>query len=202
VVSVAHACLAQAFFCVTVVLALATSRQFMRGDRVDARAAAAIWPMAATTACLVYGQLVLGAVMRHTGAGLAIPDFPLALGRVVPPLGTPEVAIHFFHRLGALVVALAVGALAVRLHRLGGSARTGGLAAPVHLAILLVLVQITLGALTVLSRLSVVPATAHVVTGALLLATSVVLAVRSAPGRRERAAAVSSGAAMAIGGMA
>ena len=201
-VSVAHACLAQAFFCVTVILALATSRGFMGGDRVDGRSAAAVAPLAAAAAGLVYGQLILGAVMRHTGAGLAIPDFPLALGRLVPPLGSPEVAVHFAHRLGALIVALAVGVLALRVRRLGGPAQARGLAGPARLAVLLVLVQVTLGALTVLSRLSVVPATAHVVTGALLLATTVVLGARCVPVRRARTAIVSAGAAMATGGMA
>jgi heme A synthase len=41
--------------------------------------------VAAVTAGAVFLQLLVGAVMRHTKAGLAIPDFPLALGRVVPP---------------------------------------------------------------------------------------------------------------------
>ena len=40
----------------------------------------------AATVAVVFLQLLVGAVMRHTKAGLAIPDFPLALGRVVPPL--------------------------------------------------------------------------------------------------------------------
>src|SRR5439155_1676555 len=68
----------------------------------------------------VFGQLVLGALMRHMGAGLAIPDFPLAFGRVLPPLATPYVTIHFAHRVGALVVALAVAVTVthvLRTHR-------------------------------------------------------------------------------------
>jgi cytochrome c oxidase assembly protein subunit 15 len=58
---------------------------------------------------MVYLQLVLGALMRHMGAGLAIPDFPLAFGRLVPPLETSAVVVHFLHRLGALAVTLCVG---------------------------------------------------------------------------------------------
>ena len=54
----------------------------------------------------VFVQLVLGAWMRHSDAGLAIPDFPLAFGRLVPPLWTMPIAIHFAHRMGALVVAV------------------------------------------------------------------------------------------------
>ena len=47
----------------------------------------------------------MGATMRHTDAGLAIPDFPWAFGRLVPPHWSPQIAIHFAHRVGALIVA-------------------------------------------------------------------------------------------------
>ncbi len=36
---------------------------------------------------LIFGQLLLGATMRHQHAGLAIPDFPLAYHKLWPPLG-------------------------------------------------------------------------------------------------------------------
>ncbi len=65
--------------------------------------------LAAITAGMVYLQLILEALMRHTGAGLAIPDFPLAFGRLLPPLDSSAVVLHFVHRLGTLVVALWVG---------------------------------------------------------------------------------------------
>ena len=44
--------------------------------------------------------------MRHTDAGLAIPDFPLAFGHLIPPHWDPKIAIHFAHRVGALVVTI------------------------------------------------------------------------------------------------
>ena len=47
--------------------------------------------------------------MRHTGAGLAIPDFPLMFGHLVPDHWSAEIAVHFAHRVGALIVAAAVG---------------------------------------------------------------------------------------------
>jgi hypothetical protein len=50
-------------------------------------------------------QLILGALMRHTNAGLAIPDFPLALGHLIPPFTSNKVIIHFAHRVGAVIVA-------------------------------------------------------------------------------------------------
>jgi heme a synthase len=181
-VSVAHACLAQGFFCLTIVLALATSRGFVAGTpaALEGDGSPPLWALASTSSLLIYGQLVLGAVMRHTGAGLAIPDFPLSFGRIVPPFLSFEIAVHFAHRVGALLVAAAVLLTAARVLRRHRQRRD--LAVPSMLALILVAAQIALGAATVLTRLAVAPATAHVVTGALLLAVCLVLAVRSARG--------------------
>jgi heme a synthase len=87
-VPVAHACLAQCFFCVTIALAYATSAEWAGADRVPDRTGVRSAAVVATT--VVFVQLVLGATMRQRGAGLAIPDFPLALGHVVPPLDDPR----------------------------------------------------------------------------------------------------------------
>jgi len=166
---------------VVVLLAACTSRMFVETRPAGRSAGApAAWVPAAIATGLVYAQLILGAVMRHTGAGLAIPDVPLAFGRAVPPLWSFEIAVHFAHRVMALVVASAVfvsAAAVLRRH-----SRRIELAGPAGLAMALVLVQIALGAATVLTRLAVVPATAHVVVGALLLATCLVLTVRAARG--------------------
>src|SRR6266446_1116475 len=124
-------------------------------------------------------------VMRHTGAGLAIPDVPLAFGRLVPPLQSFEVAVHFAHRVMAIVVAAAVCVSAALILR-RRSARVE-LVRPARLAVVLVVLQIALGAATVLTRLAVLPATAHVVVGALLLATCLVLTVRTARPAAPRA---------------
>jgi cytochrome c oxidase assembly protein subunit 15 len=173
-VSVLHACLAQAFFCLTVALAVVTGRNWP-GDRGAApRRDLRGWAAAATLA--IYLQLILGAVMRHTGAGLAIPDFPLALGRLVPPLGDAKVAIHFAHRLWALVVVLLIAAVVRRALR--SPEGRPALFSPAILMALLAALQIALGAFTVLSGKAVVPTTAHVATGAALLGTSVVLTLR------------------------
>src|SRR5438094_3256751 len=78
-VSVAHACLGQMFFCLTVALAVLTGTEW----RAPLPAASSALPaVAGATTALVFGQLLLGAFVRHMGAGLAIPDFPLAFGRL------------------------------------------------------------------------------------------------------------------------
>ncbi len=173
-VSVAHACLGQIFFCLTVALAILTGAQWQA--RVPG-ASSALPAIAAATTALVFGQLLLGALVRHMGAGLAIPDFPLAFGGLVPPLESPYITVHFAHRIGALVVALAVvatAAVAGRCHR--GDDR---LVRPALLALALLVLQITLGGVTIWSRRAVPATTSHLVVGAALLATSLALTLRA-----------------------
>jgi cytochrome c oxidase assembly protein subunit 15 len=176
-VSVTHACLAQTFFCLTVALAVLTSERWVAArPRADARSGVPV--LAAITTGFVFAQLVLGALVRHMGAGLAIPDFPLAFGRLVPPLVSPFITVHFAHRAGALVVALAVAStlgLVVREPR-----RDPWLRRPALLAGLLVVVQVMLGGLTIWTQRAVVPTTLHLVIGAALLATCLVLTLRAA----------------------
>jgi len=174
-VSVTHACLAQAFFCLTVTLALVTGAEWTaaRPREVSPRLAR----LAGATTGLVFAQLVLGALMRHMGAGLAIPDFPLAFGRVVPPLATPYITVHFAHRVGALAVTAAVAATLAAVLRDGAAGPW--LRRPALLAAALVIVQATLGASVIWSGRAVLPTTTHLVVGAALLATCLVLALRA-----------------------
>jgi cytochrome c oxidase assembly protein subunit 15 len=173
-VSIAHACLAQTFFCLTVALAFATSREWIEaGPRAED--VAGVRDAAAVATGVVFVQLILGALMRHTGAGLAIPDFPLSLGRVVPPLESAPVAVHFSHRLGAVAVVAAVATLARRAYR----SRDRRLSRPALLLLGLTLVQVALGATAVLTAKAVVPTTAHVATGAAVLGLAWFLTLRA-----------------------
>lgn len=184
-VSVAHACLAQAFFCLTVALAVVTSPRWRNAAPADLKAAFLASPVArisGATAAVVSLQLLVGAVMRHTKAGLAIPDFPLALGRLVPPLASFPVAIHFTHRFVAVAVAALAAGCAVRAHR----SRRPGLEKAAWWLVGLVAVQVALGACTVLTRKSVAVTTAHVATGALLLGSTLALGLGSLSTERRR----------------
>jgi cytochrome c oxidase assembly protein subunit 15 len=176
-VSVTHACLAQTFFCLTVALALVTGPGWQRPPAVALDPRSPV-PTAATLAtAVVFAQLVLGALVRHLHAGLAIPDFPLAFGRVIPPLVTTHVTVHFAHRVGALVVTASVVGLAVLVLR--ARPAPAALRRPALAAVGLLAVQLTLGALVIWSRRSVVPTTAHLAVGAALLATCLVVALRA-----------------------
>jgi cytochrome c oxidase assembly protein subunit 15 len=198
-VSVSHAGLAQLFFCLVVALALVTGKGWLAIQPAVPRPGTDVLRfLAPATTAAIYLQLLIGAVMRHTGSGLAIPDFPLAFGGIVPPLDSPAVAIHFAHRVGAAIVSAlvisTVSAVFVR-HR-----DRPELLRPAALLLPLLALQITLGAFTIWTQKAVFPTTAHVAIGAAVLGTSLVLALRSrlvlAPAA-ERAAVSSTAVARA-----
>jgi cytochrome c oxidase assembly protein subunit 15 len=115
--------------------------------------------------------------MRHTGAGLAIPDFPLVFGGIVPSSWNAAIAIHYSHRIGAVVVSAL--ALATSAHVLYHHRRRSELRGPAILLLVLLAVQVTLGGATVLSGLNYVINSLHVVTGAAVLATSLALTLQA-----------------------
>ena len=182
-ISIAHASLAQIVFCLTTTIALVTSRGWQRGytgsrlPAADSRSDVTLERIAILTTIAIYVQIVIGATMRHTGAGLAIPDFPLAFGHIIPTHWDGKIAIHFAHRAGAAAVTLLIAATSGHVfyhHR-----RSRELVRPAVLLLLLVALQITLGALTVLSQKQFIINSLHVVNGALVLVTSLVLTLRA-----------------------
>jgi heme a synthase len=177
-VSTAHAGLAEIFFCMTVAIALFTSPGWIAGYGSSAGADdRMLRRVATTTTVFIYSQILIGATMRHTGAGLAIPDFPWMFGHVIPDHWSTKIAIHFAHRAGALLVTLAIVATSVYIWRRHGDRPE--LARPATLILFLIGVQVMLGAFTVLSRRDVWINSLHVVGGALVLTTSLVITLRS-----------------------
>jgi len=85
--------------------------------------------------------------------------------------------VHFAHRAGALAVLIMILATAGHIWFHHGTHKA--LTRPAVLAVALVAMQVTLGALTVLSRRAVWINSAHVVCGASVLATSLVITLRS-----------------------
>ena len=174
-VSIGHAGLAQLFFCLTISLALFTSPSWLRAQpAVDD---ATLRRLAATTTVLIYCQILLGATMRHIEAGMAIPDFPLAFGQLVPPVWNAGVAVHFAHRMGAIFVTVAI--LATAGHVWFHHRNRRELVRPATLLALFVATQVTLGAFVIWSGLQPIVNTAHVVNGALVLGTSLALTLRT-----------------------
>jgi cytochrome c oxidase assembly protein subunit 15 len=171
-ISIAHAGLAEIFLCLNTSIAFFTSRSYeaMRSmEKGDAPVGGSHGLVA-----LVYLQILAGALMRHLGAGLAIPDFPLSFGRLVPAFTSPAIAANFTHRVGAVLVAVAVLTMFFRLLRF----------APAHplrqlgtFLLIVVAAQVMLGAYTVWSGKQPIITSLHVMTGALTLATSLLLAL-------------------------
>ena len=177
-ISTAHAGLAEIFFCMTVAIAIFTSPGWIAGyGDAAAPTGLSLRRLATLATVLIYTQILVGATMRHTGAGLAIPDFPLMFGHVIPDHWSPAIAIHFTHRVGALVVTTAI--LGLFAHVASRYRGRDELLRPAVLLVALVAVQVTLGALTVLSRRDPWINSFHVVCGAMVLTTSLVLTLRS-----------------------
>jgi cytochrome c oxidase assembly protein subunit 15 len=197
--AIVHACFAQAFFCLTILMCVVTSRWWTTAASkrdADAPAGKTLIRLASVAWLIIFAQLVVGATMRHHKAGLAIPDLPLAYGKPLPPITDQGLAIinsarsadwqdpvtmsqvwlAFGHRLGAVIVTTVIIALAVRIFR---HHTVRGIKWPAWLLLALLVAQLTLGVLTVLLKKPADIASAHVAVGALVLATTFLIAARA-----------------------
>ncbi|MEX1138822.1 MAG: COX15/CtaA family protein [Bacteroidota bacterium] len=198
-ISVSHAALAQSFFCLTALIALFTSRWwFDTSPGLDEPTTRRLLQTGILLVVAVFVQLLLGAVMRHTGSGLAIPDLPLAYDQVLPslspealqrynelqiktdlrlaadgPLTAFQIAVHFAHRAWALVVFTVALFAFVRFRSESAAPRRVRILTASIFAT--VIFQFTLGVFTVLTRKNEIITTFHVATGALTLVLGVLL---------------------------
>jgi cytochrome c oxidase assembly protein subunit 15 len=199
--AIIHGCFAQASFCLIIFAGIVTGRWWKTAPNLSTRSGASgrrLIRLAILAVVVVYSQLIVGAIMRHLGAGLAIPDVPFAYGKLIPPTNSAQLAdanhyriwklnmdpvtlgqiwLHFAHRIGALVVSSAllclIGVILTR-HR-----HRRDLARPALLLLGLLITQVTLGILTVYLRKPADIASSHVAVGALVLATTFTIAVRA-----------------------
>ncbi|HVY61425.1 MAG TPA: heme o synthase [Planctomycetota bacterium] len=177
-VSLGHAGLAQAFLSIVTALAVVTSPAW-RGAHEDPFGGGrdrVLRGLSIATAAAVYGQILLGAWVRYTpGAAFAIPDFPLAYGRLVPPFDGWSIVVQFVHRCGAALVSLLAIATIARVARKHWQEPM--LRRPAIALGALLCAQVLLGGATIWTVKAVVPTTFHVATGAAVLACSVILAL-------------------------
>jgi cytochrome c oxidase assembly protein subunit 15 len=205
--AIVHACVAQAFFCLATLVCIVTSRWWMETPDYSGVSPRLV-PLAITCVVIVYSQLIVGAVMRHNQAGLAIPDLPLAYGQLLPPTTTDQL-LAANHQLIHIIDSSAnphdrdlprsVTMFQVWIqfaHRIGALLVSGAILAlaievfrkrqfyppaikrPAMVLFILLAIQLTLGVLTVLLRKPADVASAHVAVGALVLVTSFILSVR------------------------
>jgi cytochrome c oxidase assembly protein subunit 15 len=202
-----HGVLAQTFFVLTCAIALFTSRFWIAwsDDGKTFFVTHGLWMLVLATTILIFSQLILGATMRHQHAGLAIPDFPLAYGKIWPATGADAVArynagrvevisvnpitafqieLQMVHRILALAIGILVAVCAwLSRKQLGGKNPLARLAV---LWFALIGCQIALGAWTIWSNKAADVATLHVLVGALSLVTGALWCI-IAFGRREGA---------------
>ncbi|HUB67136.1 MAG TPA: COX15/CtaA family protein [Candidatus Methylacidiphilales bacterium] len=186
-----HALLAQSFFVFVSLIALFTSRWWMeaRSGQTPPQ-----WTGRTLAVCaLIFAQLLIGATMRHEHAGLSIDDFPLAYGQIWPKTDPVSMArynldrlahnemattpfyvnLQMIHRLGAVLITVAILAVAAAMWLKPGTAAILRRWSSVWVG--LVLMQFALGACTIWTNKAADVATAHVAMGALTLTLGVLL---------------------------
>jgi cytochrome c oxidase assembly protein subunit 15 len=181
-ISSAHATLAQTFFCIVVSMALFTSRAWLETEpaKIADKGSPSLRMLSLLSVAAIVVQLILGAAFRHSGI------------KLLP------------HLISAAVVTALLIWTSSRV--LTDHAMPPAVRRPANLLLGLLLVQLCLGLASYLTRVRwgadaaqpqlamVVSTVSHVVVGALLLATSVVLAIETrrhltpaAPPIREQA---------------
>jgi heme a synthase len=219
-IGIFHATLAQLFFVLLCVIAFFTTKTWQHFRFSSAEAHPDLAPafesrgipalsgatfvnsrvfsnLVVAVSILVFLQLILGATMRHQHAGLAIPDFPLAYGKLWPATDPGSVELYNSHRL-EVESYKSITAFQIELqmvHRLIAAAILIAVAFIAFVALksnapqfklirrfavcwlALVLTQACLGAATIWSKKAADVATAHVLVGALLLATGGIMSI-------------------------
>lgn len=122
----------------------------------------------------VFALIVLGGVVRVTGSGLGCPDWPLCYGRLIPPPRL-DAWLEYSHRLAASLASLFIGLTA--LLALRQARRAPALAGIALVAVLLLALQIALGALTVLLETPREVVAVHLGLALLIQALLIVVAV-------------------------
>ena len=193
-IGIFHACLAQAFFGILIVITLATSKLWGRLGGTPQRGVRSLGRVVVTTTLLIYFQLGLGATMRHQHRDLSILDFPTAYGEIIPDTSPARIAqinswrdaralsdvtpgqiwLQLAHRFMAVLIAAGVIASLLLARKTGENA--GVLSRFTDSWFLLLCGQITLGAWVIWSNKAADVATTHVAVGATMFAVGVALA--------------------------
>jgi len=134
---------------------------------------------ALVAAVAVFFQMVLGGLVRHSGAALACLDVPLCRGSLWPSDAHPTVLVQALHRLGATAVAMLV--LLSALASVRAAQRRPALVALALAGPVLVVVQVWLGLRAVTSFLDLATVEAHLAVATALLASQIGLALASLP---------------------
>lgn len=138
--------------------------------------------LAIVAAIAVYGQIVLGGVVRITGSGLGCPDWPACQGKIVPDFANSHVVIEYAHRLvgsaaGLLMLSTAAYALLLFYRPRAGAAMPRGLMIAAVAGVGLIVLQGILGGITVLMGNSPFTVAIHLGNALLVLAAALLVAL-------------------------
>ena len=198
IVSIIHGTLAQTFLVILIIIAYGLSKERIERDK-KIKIHPKVQARALILGLLIYIQLILGALVRHTSSGLAIPDFPTMGGAFFPIFNDSmlnyindylfdidqdlvslfQVAIHFFHRIGALIISTSFLIFFFKYHNI--LKHNKKIYFSLWSIFFSILFQITLGAATVLSEKHEIITSLHVLNGAFLLGLTVLLILRVNP---------------------
>ena len=169
----AHLAMALTVFAAVIFIA----ERAAHGPMPAARPRPGLTRLAAVTAVAVFAQMLLGSWVTGHHAGLAFSDFPLMNGSLLPAMAVDAQVIMFAHRALSIVVAILVVWSALAVHRATDAPLARRIAAWM---VVLIAIQIALGGLNVVSRLSAFFVVPHLAVGAALWGASawLVLATR------------------------
>ncbi len=197
-IGIFHGIFAQMFFVLICAMALIQTRFWQNLEKTRQSDSSGLRQVYLLTTAIVLLQLGLGATMRHQHAGLAIPDFPMAYGKVWPEtspeavqlynqkrvevrdynsITANQIQLQMAHRIVAFALVIMIAlSLWLTKRRLSGQNPLTKLAL---FWMFLVFVQFFLGASTIWTNKSADIATAHVAVGALTLLTGSLLTLVS-----------------------
>ena len=174
--AVAHACGAMLVLTILVSLTLASSKIWISGSldfsksNTTEASSSGLRQLAWVAYLMTFIQILMGAIMRHSDAGLAIARFPLANQHsLVPDFWNFAISIHFAHRVGALILTAILVYYCIQLFKYK-AVHTFFFRTPILISGIL-FIQIYLGALTIWTVKNPYSATMHHLVGAFLLAT-------------------------------
>ena len=195
-----HGVLAQTFLLIVILIAYALSKERRQRWTIEEESYDPLFlKLSIFLMVMIYLQLIIGNIMRHAQAGLAVPDFPTMGWTLLPsfdqvwlnrinawrfennldPVNMGQVFICLFHRFWALLILIDI----LWLNKI---AYERCLDRPLILKTLYwlnmaVILQITLGISTVLTHKEVYTTTCHVTTGAIVLGLTFLMVLRSTP---------------------
>jgi len=185
--AVVHGCFAQCFFCVLLLIVMASGDAWTSGGFAGNAGSLRQWRRAGLfLVAIVLMQLVFGASMRHFHRH-ALPDDGLILtqGRWIPSFEDPMILFLFLHKFTAASLLLFVSGMVLALGAGTPNPVLGRISTPRrHASLILGLIgfQITLGLTVIGTGKSFWVTTVHVLNGLVILALAFVFAVRAMRG--------------------